>query len=167
VTRLEEHGWDVWWDREIPPGQTWTDVLERALSETRVVVVVWTKASIKSDWVEIEASEGRQRSGLFPVALDEVVPPLQFRLIQAADLTRWDGSSKHAQFQILARQIEGALRGGEVTKAEESTAAARVRPTRRLETLAPALPSVLDYGAAAGGATWHGEPYTVAVAQGS
>lgn len=170
VNRFEEHGWDVWWDREIPPGQTWTDVLERALSETRAMVVVWTKASIRSDWVEIEASEGRKRGGLFPVKLDEVVPPLQFRLTQAADLTDWDGSFEHAQFQALVRQLEVALKKdadhGNASVAELPTSAKPIRPIRRLEALAPSLPPVRDYGSAAGSATWNAEPYTVAVARG-
>jgi uncharacterized membrane protein len=170
VTRLEEHGWDVWWDREIPPGETWPDVLERVLAQTNVVVVVWTRASIRSDWVKTEASEGRKKEGLFPVALDDVLPPLEFRLIQAADLTQWDGSSLHSQFQLLVRQIEGVLRhdaaNGETTKPKEPTAAAPVRPNRRLESIAPTPPRRLDFGPAESGTAWPGEPCTVAIAPG-
>lgn len=109
VERLEEHGWDVWWDREIPPGMTWPQVIEQALAETMAMVVVWTEASVASKWVLIETSEGEQRGGLIPVALNRVKPPLQFRLIQAADLVEWDGSPTHPQFRAVVAQLERTL----------------------------------------------------------
>jgi len=28
---LEQQGWSVWWDREIPPGRSFDEVLEEAL----------------------------------------------------------------------------------------------------------------------------------------
>jgi hypothetical protein len=27
ATALEAHGWSVWWDRKIPPGRTFDDVI--------------------------------------------------------------------------------------------------------------------------------------------
>jgi hypothetical protein len=32
-TMLEQAGWTVWWDRRIPAGRSWSDVLEEALQE--------------------------------------------------------------------------------------------------------------------------------------
>ena len=109
VEALEEHGWDVWWDREIPPGMTWPQVIEQALADTRAMVVVWTEASVTSKWVLIETSEGEARGGLIPVALARVKPPLQFRLVQAADLVEWDGSPAHPQFRAVVAQLERTL----------------------------------------------------------
>ena len=37
---LEALGWTVWWDREIAPGSTWRDTIERAIEGTRCMVVL-------------------------------------------------------------------------------------------------------------------------------
>jgi len=85
VQALEHHGWSVWWDRTIPPGKTFDQVIEEALEGSRCVVVAWSHASATSHWVRTEAEDGRQRACLVPVLLDiEVRIPLAFRLIQAA-----------------------------------------------------------------------------------
>src|SRR5436305_164877 len=42
---LEHRGCSVWWDRAIPIGMTFDEVIERALDETRCVVVLWSGAS--------------------------------------------------------------------------------------------------------------------------
>lgn len=48
---LAEHGWSVFWDRTIPVGKTWDQVLESELTVARCVVVLWSSASVSSDWV--------------------------------------------------------------------------------------------------------------------
>jgi TIR domain len=57
---FEAQGWSVFWDRYIPPGETWHAVIDRELQAARCVVVAWSKASIQSGWVYEEADEGRE-----------------------------------------------------------------------------------------------------------
>jgi hypothetical protein len=83
VAACEARGWTVFWDRTIPAGKTWREVIGKALDEARCVVVVWSSASIKSRWVQEEADEGRERGILIPVLLDDVKPPMGFRDLQA------------------------------------------------------------------------------------
>ena len=112
---LEQRGWSVWWDHEIPPGRNFDDVIEEALGEARCVVVLWSQASTASDWVRNEASEAMQRQVLIPALIDaEVKIPLGFRRLQAADLSRWQGESsvEFEQFcDAVARNV-GAPHGG-------------------------------------------------------
>lgn len=86
VRLLEGHGLGVFWDRQIPPGRTWRDHIGRALTEARCVVVAWSASSVASDFVAEEADDARQRGVLVPVLIDDVLPPLGFRSVQAADL---------------------------------------------------------------------------------
>ena len=109
VERLEEHGWSVWWDREIPPGQTWTHMIADGLAATKAMIVVWSEVSVKSEWVEIEATKGKERGGLIPVAIDPVETPLQFSLLQAADLTAWDHSPDDREVRKLIDELEKVL----------------------------------------------------------
>ena len=46
---LESQGWSVWWDRSIPVGQSFDVVIEEALDESKCVVVIWSKVSVKSN----------------------------------------------------------------------------------------------------------------------
>ena len=91
---LEERGWSVWWDHDIPPGRNFDDVIDEALAQARCIVVLWSQASTASDWVRNEAGEAMQRKVLIPALIDaDVKIPLGFRRLQAADLSRWQGGS--------------------------------------------------------------------------
>jgi len=105
VNALTAQGWDVWWDREIPPGRTFDEVIEEALEAARCVIVVWSKASVKSRWVKAEATEGDRRGILVPIQIDTVSIPLSFRQIQAAQLIDWDGSSDNPEYLRLQNSI--------------------------------------------------------------
>jgi hypothetical protein len=89
ATRLEREGWSVFWDRIIPVGSTWDEILEHELSDMKVMVVIWSHASVASEWVRIEAEEAANRKILAPVLLEEVTLPIRFRGIHAADISDW------------------------------------------------------------------------------
>lgn len=82
VTALEDHGWAVWWDTRIRPGTAFDREIESALNAARCIVVVWSPASVDSDWVRAEATEGLERGLLVPFIYDKVRPPLPFRHTQ-------------------------------------------------------------------------------------
>ena len=88
-----------------PPGKTFIGVIKEALDAAKCVVVLWSKQSIDSEWVLEEANFGKRRGILVPAKIDTVEPPLGFGLIQAADLTDWDGDTRHAEFEGLLTAI--------------------------------------------------------------
>lgn len=102
---LEEIGWSVWWDVIIPPGRTFDDVIEEELALADCVIVIWTESSTASEWVRTEAADGKDRKILVPVLLDDVVIPLAFRRIHAANLTGWQAGSSHEEFDQLSAAI--------------------------------------------------------------
>jgi TIR domain-containing protein len=55
---LESRGWSVWWDRRIPHGQDFNAYIQQQLDAARCIVVLWSKASVASQFVRDEASEG-------------------------------------------------------------------------------------------------------------
>src|SRR5215831_8005705 len=113
---VEAAGYSVWWDRQIAPGEIFDEAIEAALNQSACVVVIWSSASVKSEWVKTEAAEAAKRKVLVPVLLDSVTIPLEFRRIQAADLTHWNGSNDDSEFQkfLAAIQMEtrSASQGG-------------------------------------------------------
>jgi len=104
---LEKVGFAVFWDRSIPPGETWRDVLDRELTSALCVVVVWSKSSVASRWVLEEAEAAKER--LLPVVIEEVELPFGFRQQQAADLMSWRGDPDSTAFGALCRSIAERL----------------------------------------------------------
>ncbi len=70
---FETKGCSVWWDRVIPPGKTFDEVIEQELEAAECVIVLWSHESVKSKWVKTEASEGDRRGILVPVLIEEGV----------------------------------------------------------------------------------------------
>jgi hypothetical protein len=72
---LARQGWRVFWDRHLPPGQPWLDVLRRELSDASCVLVLVTRHALASDWVLFEAGQGLQRNNLVPLLADATLDP--------------------------------------------------------------------------------------------
>ncbi len=70
VKELEKHGWIVFWDKNIPPGETWENSIGQALEESHCVLAVWSYSSVNSDWVKEEAEEAKEKGVLVPLFLD-------------------------------------------------------------------------------------------------
>ena len=87
VSEIEAEGLTVFWDRHIQLGQQWSDVLDQALREARVVIVIWSKASVKSTWVKAEATEAMALGRLVPLRIDNAAIPMPFGQVQTADVS--------------------------------------------------------------------------------
>ncbi len=136
---LIQQGWSVWWDRDIPTGKTFREVVDEQLSDARSVVVVWTSVSVESRWVLEEARAGRERDILFPVRMDAPSPWL-FIDIPAADLTDWDQSESFPAFRQLIQDLTDAQLA--VESRDTIQKAAPPRPTAAPAETMPPDPAV-------------------------
>ena len=107
---LETKGLSVWWDRDITPGRTFDDVIEEALTNARSVVVLWSAESVKSRWVRTEASAAAERDALVPALIEPATIPLEFRRVEAADLTNWHGDPNDPELQQLIETLDARIR---------------------------------------------------------
>jgi len=82
---LTSHGWTVWWDRKIPPGLSFEDVIERELTGATCAMVLWSRSSTGSSWVRNEAAGARDREKLVPVLIENAKLPMGFRHVQTPD----------------------------------------------------------------------------------
>lgn len=85
---LEAAGHSVWWDQHIGAGSRFSKEIDAALKAADLVVVLWSRSSVESTWVQDEAAFGRDRGRLLPLAIDGAEPPLGFRQFQALPITR-------------------------------------------------------------------------------
>ena len=109
VKVLQGQGWSVFWDRKIPTGKTWDQFIAGALNDARCVIVLWSRHSVQSKWVQIEAHQADRRTILVPAMLDAVEIPLAFSLIQAANLVDWAGTLPHAEVEELVQAVSEVL----------------------------------------------------------
>jgi hypothetical protein len=71
--------------------------------------VLWSRHSVQSDWVHIEADEAKRRRILVPALIDDVQIPLAFRRIQTANLVDWAEGSPRAGFDELVSAVSEVL----------------------------------------------------------
>jgi len=110
ATLLTSRGLKVFWDREIPAGRQFRQVIEDALKSAKCVVVLWSKASVKSHWVHEEATVGVEREVLVPAILEEVTPPLGFRSLQCADLRPWaDAPERNSDIESFVGAVDSTI----------------------------------------------------------
>lgn len=104
---LAAAGHRVWWDAALEGGHHFAAEIERELNAADAVVVVWSPASVTSNWVLDEAMHGRDRGCLIPVRFDDTSPPLGFRQLQTIDLQDGADGQEVAAIGRAAARIMG------------------------------------------------------------
>ena len=102
---IGDAGHEVWWDRHIQGGSRFSTEIDRELRTAQAVVVLWSKASVDSAWVQDEAAEGRDSGRLVPVALGGSRPPLGFRQFHTVDFGTWNGIGAPRNLNELVEAI--------------------------------------------------------------
>lgn len=105
VDALEQRDLVVWWDDAIRPGGKFSDAIERTLHGAKVVLVIWSEASLLSDWVRDEAGVGKDQDKLVAISLDDVKPPLGFRQFQTIGIRRIDDWRESKAFEALMEEL--------------------------------------------------------------
>jgi TPR repeat protein len=142
---------DVWWDEGLAAGQTFDEKIQSVLEQAKAVVVVWSKESVKSEWVRAESSVGRERGILVPVMIQPVNIPVPFNLIHTADLIGWNGDRAHRGYQDVVKQVK-TLAGKQHVKPLKPP------PNAALRSLWRAIAAVAVL-AAIGASTWVIQPW--------
>jgi TolB-like protein len=107
---LEGAGHSVWWDRRLDGGEEFGAEIEAALAGCDVVLVAWSKDSVKSRWVRDEAAVGGDTGRLVPVSIDGSLPPMGFRQFHTLDLTGWRGAKRDGHTAELLRSVDRRLK---------------------------------------------------------
>ncbi|MBI1186115.1 MAG: TIR domain-containing protein [Alphaproteobacteria bacterium] len=122
---IETQGFEVWWDRDLLPGETYAEAIENELDQAHAVIVLWSEHSRRSHWVRDEAAVGRDRNRLIPITVDASTPPLGFRQIHtvsAAALSA-DARTRDVFFSSLT-----SLRGDSAAPLPPERAAPQTTP---------------------------------------
>lgn len=148
---LKVENLDVWWDTALETGETFDEKIQAVLEKCKAVIVIWSKESVKSDWVRAESSIGRERGILVPVMIQDVNIPVPFNLLQTADLVGWHGDRSHPAYQDVVKQVK-ELAG------KKNVPPLRPPPNRSLRALWRTV-AVVGVLAAIGASVWVFRPW--------
>ena len=82
---LRAAGYSVWWDVDLVGGAAFRAQILEQLNAARAVIVIWTPASVRSEFVLDEADHAKREGKLIPVRVPELDPrhiPLGHRQAQ-------------------------------------------------------------------------------------
>ncbi|MEP2990088.1 MAG: TIR domain-containing protein [Parasphingorhabdus sp.] len=130
---VKDAGYDLWWDKDLPPHLSYTEVIQEKIGGAKAVIVVWSEDASKSEWVRAEADMARNQNKLVQTSIDDGMPPLPFNQIQYALLSDWDGESDHPAWQKVLLSLTDLV-------GKEHIAAPKPAPVRKKETPVPAPP---------------------------
>jgi hypothetical protein len=92
VKSLQEEGFEVWWDREIPIGVPFHEYIREQLEKASAALVLWSRAALGSNFLQWEAHEAHSRHRMVPVRLEDIGLPPEYFGMQTGDLWAWQGS---------------------------------------------------------------------------
>lgn len=104
---LEKLGYVVWWDMTgLHGGQAFAQVIQAKLNEAKCAIVIWSEQSVKSKWVQSEASFADSRDILLTAVYQDAKAPMPFNTRHNEDLRGWEGDISEEGFQKLLLAIE-------------------------------------------------------------
>jgi adenylate cyclase len=123
---LRAEGHAVWWDDDLPPHRSYSEVIAERLNEAKVVIVIWTDEAARSQWVRSEANRGRSRDKLVQVSFGNAELPMPFDQIQCVDLSGWIGEADHAGWRKIVASVAELKAGGAPRPASGERAAPKL-----------------------------------------
>ncbi|MEO1649526.1 MAG: toll/interleukin-1 receptor domain-containing protein [Pseudomonadota bacterium] len=102
---LELAGFRVWTDELLKAGSRYQTEIEDVITAADVVVVIWSGASVQSDFVRAEATLGLSLGKLMPVAIENVLPPIPFNILHYAGCGRNDFSMLGEMLSVRLNEV--------------------------------------------------------------
>ncbi|MEO8812541.1 MAG: TIR domain-containing protein [Caulobacteraceae bacterium] len=128
-------GYEVWRDDSLSPNEMFAEVIEERLRAAKAVLVVWSAAGAKSQWVRAEADVAREAGTLVQLSLDGTRPPLPFNQIHCVDLSGWAGDEDNRQWRKIVQTVAGLVGTTRKPAVSRPTAPARHPPEDLLAVL--------------------------------
>ncbi|MBL8536662.1 MAG: toll/interleukin-1 receptor domain-containing protein [Hyphomonadaceae bacterium] len=112
ASRLEKSGIKVWYDRRIQPEAQFDQAISDQISVAKIVLTVWSRASVTSKWVRAESLAAFNADKLMQIKVGDCNIPTPFNIMQTIDIGV-DGLAENDWKMLLeavCRQV-GAIPG--------------------------------------------------------
>lgn len=110
VSKLRALALDVWFDAQLEPGRSFDREIEATVNNAKVVLVLWSPASVDSQWVRNEATVGQKRGVLAAAQVAPCNLPINFTNTHFEELEDDNFPDDHPGWLKLLTRI-GTLTG--------------------------------------------------------
>lgn len=110
ANKLKALNLDVWFDARLPSGKNFDREIESEIKKAKAVLVLWSPASVESDWVRNEAGIGKERGVLAAAQLAPCELPIAFRATHYVTLFEEAFADDHPGWNKVLERI-GDLTG--------------------------------------------------------
>ncbi|WP_455212442.1 SUMF1/EgtB/PvdO family nonheme iron enzyme [Kaarinaea lacus] len=118
---LNDLGYSVWWGRDIEGNRLFNQVIEGAVQDAKVVIVLWSRHSVEWDWVCFLTSMAFGYGTLVPVTIEkDVDPPQQFINIPTLNLADTKSIVDSTGYKKLIRDLRTKIPRGDAGEVETS-----------------------------------------------
>lgn len=101
---LKINGYPVWFDSGLHSGVDFSARIEKQLEAASVVLTLWCKLSVNSEWVKEETHCAKRAGKAIPALIEPVDLPFGFGLSDTINLAKWDGSPRSEALYRLFQQ---------------------------------------------------------------
>lgn len=113
ANKLKALNLDVWFDARLPSGKSFDREIESTIKKAKAVLVLWSPASVESEWVRNEAGIGKERGVLAAAQLASCELPIAFRATHYETLFEENFADDHPGWiKVLERVGELTARPG-------------------------------------------------------
>lgn len=137
-----DEGFSVWWDASLHSGETFDEVIERKLRESKAVVVLWSPRSVASRWVRAEATQADRKNKLVPAMIEPCDRPVIFELTHTADLCDWTGDITDIHWRTFMDDLRRLVHGSSDFEVPAAARPAAKPPRAQPDGGSPAPPAV-------------------------
>jgi len=118
---LQANGVSVWWDRSLVAGDRFHKVIEAEIDKAKAVIVLWSRKSVESDWVQGEAQTARELNKLVPVKIEDCRLPIPYRALHTPEIYK-----TKTELDDLARLLSEKYRSRSAGDGPAAQAAAQI-----------------------------------------
>lgn len=133
-------GFTVWWDASLHSGETFDEVIEQNLRDSRAVVVLWSPRSVASRWVRAEATQADRKNKLAPAIIEACDRPIIFELTHAAELAGWTGDTSDVRWRVFMEDLRRLIEARSADDVATAPPAASPQPASAPATPPPRQP---------------------------
>ena len=128
---LVKHGYDVWWDVELLPGDKFAREIDEVIKSSKAAIVLWSKKAVESDFVRAEANRASSKKILIPARLDDCELPIPYNTSHTLDLSAWEGSKDSPLLEPLVRAVKKKIgQAAQAVRTEQDVKKKIERPKR-------------------------------------
>ncbi|MFZ4121518.1 MAG: toll/interleukin-1 receptor domain-containing protein [Caulobacterales bacterium] len=110
ANKLKALNLNVWFDARLPSGKSFDREIESTIKKAKAVLVLWSPASVESEWVRNEAGIGKERGVLAAAQLASCELPIAFRATHYETLFEEGFADDHSGWIKVLERI-GELTG--------------------------------------------------------